>query len=334
LEVKTVKSPEILSLSLRKSIFNHIALLFFCGAVLFFAHQASASGVILGKVLELEGVVESRMPGEKSELLRPGMTLIIGAELKVNPDSWVVLTMADNTVRKFSGPATITMTENPDQERGSVLTRLGSALAGMLFAQEQEGSEVVMVTRDKREGELVEAATAHIPVLVRPAPGSNLLEKPTKLEWVNVDGIPLYRVSVYGWDRLLWQGTTSNSAIECPPEHCQFEPEAEYYWLVEGLIGNSALRSEPAKFKVLPENVRSELSQTISDQGLPVTSKVRLCMSLNLYHTALELVDSYVSQRPSDAEAYRLRAEIKGMMGLHQDAFFDYFKASQMSSGK
>jgi hypothetical protein len=329
-----MKSREILSLSLRKSIFHHIALFLFCGAILFFAHEASGSGVILGRVLELGGVVESRMPGEKGELLRPGMTLTTGAELKVNPDSWVVLTMADNTVRKFSGPSTITMTENPDQEHGSVLTRLGSALAGMLFAQEQEGSEVVMVTREKREGELAETATAHIPVLVRPTPGSNLLEKPTRFEWVKVDGIPLYRVSVYSWDRLLWQGTTSNSAVECPPEHCQFEPGAEYYWLVEGLIGNSALRSEPAKFKVLPENVRSELSQTLSDQGLPVTSKVRLCLSLNLYHTALELVESYVRHRPSDAEAYRLRAEIKGMMGLHQDALLDYLMASQLTSGK
>ena len=329
-----MRSAEMLKVLFRKGPSDFFCLLLFCGVALFFSHEAFASDPIMGRVLELDGVVESSMPGERTGLLRPGTTLRTGARLDLRPESWIILMMADSTVRKFSGPATITINENLDQERGSVLTRLSSALVGMLFAQEQEGSEVVMVTREKGKSEFAETATSHVPVLTRPAPGSSLMKEPARFEWVLVDGIPLYRVSVYSWDRLLWQGTTSNSAIECPPEHCQFEPGAEYYWLVEGLIGNSALRSESAKFKVLPENVRSELSQTISDQGLPVLSKVRLCLSLNLYHTALELVDSYVTQRPSDANAYRLRAEIKGMMGLHQDAFFDYFMASQLSPGK
>jgi hypothetical protein len=329
-----MESTKTLKDRLRKSIFHCFALFLFGGAALFLAHEVCASGSILGKVLELQGVVESRVPNEKAGLLRPGVAVTAGTELDLKQGSWVVLMMADSTVRKFGGPATITMKENLDEGRGSVLTRLGSALVDMLFAQEQEGSEVVMVTREKGKGELVETATSHVPVLARPAPGSSLMEKPAICEWVQGDGIPLYRVSVYSWDRLLWQGTTSNSAIECPPEECQFEPGAEYHWLVEGLIGNSALRSEPARFKVLPGNVRSELSQTLSDQGLPVLSKIRLCLSLNLYHTALELVDSYVTQRPSDAEAYGLRGEIKGMMGLHQDAFFDYFMASRLSPGR
>jgi hypothetical protein len=329
-----MRSAEILKVLFRKVPSNFFWLLLFCGVALFFSHEAFASDPILGKVLELDGVVESSMPGEKAGLLRPGMTLRTGAELNLRPESWIVLMMADSTVRKFSGPATITMNENLDPERGSVLTRLGSALVGMLFAQEQEGSEVVMATRVPNKTDISETGKSHVPLLLLPAPGSSLLKKPSTFEWRKVEGIPLYRVSVYSWDRLLWQGTTSDAALECPPDWCKFDPGEEYHWVVEGLIGNSALRSKPAKFRILPENARSELSQMLSDQGLPVLSKVRLCLSLNLYHTALELVDSYVTQRPSDANAYRLRAEIKGMMGLHQDAFFDYFMASQLSSGK
>jgi tetratricopeptide (TPR) repeat protein len=189
-----------------------------------------------------------------------------------------------------------------------------------------------MVTRKKGEGGRDVAAAKHIPVLARPVSGTSLLEEPTEFEWVPVDGIPLYRVSVYSWDRLMWQGTTSNSSIECPPEDCQFEPGGEYYWVVEGLIGNSALRSQPAKFKMLSKDVCSELSRTLSDENLPVLSKAGLCLSLNLYHKALELADFYVTERPSaDAKGYRLRAEIKAMMGLYQDAFFDYSEASKLS---
>lgn len=317
-----------------RKIFHCFALLLFCGAAFFFAHQTFASGAVLGRVLDLEGVVGFWTPGEGRGLLSPGMTLRTGTELDLKPESWVVVTMADSTVRKFTGPANITMSQSLEQERGSVLTRLGSALVDMLFAAEQEGSEVVMVTRKKEEGDPGETAAKHVLTLARPAPGASLLEEPTEFEWVQVDGIPLYRVSVYSWDRLMWQGTTSNSSIECPPEECQFEAGADYYWVVEGLIGNSALRSEPAKFKLLPQDIRSELSRTLSDENLPVLSKVGICLSLNLYHKALELADFYLTQRPSaDAKGYRLRAEIKGMMGLYQDAFFDYVTASQLSPG-
>ncbi|MGB3093416.1 MAG: hypothetical protein WBC42_09425 [Candidatus Zixiibacteriota bacterium] len=329
-----MRSAEMSKVLFRKDPSNFFCLLLFCGVALFFSHEAFASDPILGKVLELDGVVESSMPGEKAGLLRPGMTLRTGAQLDLRPESWIVLVMADSTVRKFSGPATITMNENLDQERGSVLTRLGSALVGMLFAQEQEGSEVVMATRVPDKTNISETGKSHIPLLVLPAPGSSLLKKPSTFEWRKVEGIPLYRVSVYSWDRLLWQGTTSDAALECPPDRCKFDPGEEYYWVVEGLIGNSALRSRPAKFRILPENARSELSEALTDQGLPIFAKIRLCLSLNLYHKALDLIDSHWGGSPSDPEAYGLRAEIKGMMGLREDAFFDYFMATQMSSGK
>lgn len=329
--MKSTKTPKV---QLRKNVFHWFALFLFGGAALFFAHEAFAWGSVLGKVLELQGVVESRMPNEKASLLRPGFAVRTGTELDLKPGSWVVLMMADSTVRKFSGPATIAMKENLEDERGSVLTRLGSALAGLLFTQEQEGSEVVMVTREPLKDELFESAASYAPLLIRPAPGSSLLKKPARLEWINISGIPLYRVSVYSWDRLLWQGTTSDSGIECPSEECKFEPGEEYYWVVEGLIGSSTVRSQPGKFKILSDEARQELEQTLASPGLSVFSKARLCLSLNLYDKALQVVNSHLGQVPTDAEAYRLRAEILGMMGFFRDAFFDYYEANLKSSGK
>jgi hypothetical protein len=329
-----MKSQETPKVEFEGSRLVFFFLFLFCGVVLSFAQDALASGPILGTVLELQGTVESKIPGGEVKLLRPGISVRAGEELSLKPESWLVLIMADSTVRKFSGPATMSMKENLEEERGSVLTRLGSALAGLLFTREQEGSEVVMVTREPLKDELSETATSHLPLLIHPPPGSSVLKRPARLEWVKVDGIPLYRVSVYSWDRLLWQGTTSESGLECPAEECKFEPGEEYYWVVEGLIGSSNVRSEPAKFKILSEGARQELEEALSAPGLSVFSRVRLCLSLNLYDTALELVNSHLGQVPTDTEAHRLRAEILGMMGLFRDAFFDYYQANLKSSGK
>ncbi|MFQ6032666.1 MAG: hypothetical protein ACE5K2_07070, partial [Candidatus Zixiibacteriota bacterium] len=56
--------------------------------------------------------------------------------------------------------------------------------------------------------------------------------------------------------------------------------------------------------------------------------KVRLCLNLNLYDKALELIDSHWTEKSFDRRAYMLRAEIKEKMGLFEDAFFDYKSAS------
>ncbi|MFQ6003599.1 MAG: hypothetical protein ACE5KJ_07625, partial [Candidatus Zixiibacteriota bacterium] len=194
--------------------------------------------------------------------------------------------------------------------------------------------EVVMTTR-RVEG--WEGSKSYLPLLVHPAPGSNVLEKPTKFEWRKAEGIPLYRISLFSTDQLLWQGTTSDSYIDCPPEHCNFTPGEEYYWVVEGLIGNSTLKSKAADFKVLSEDARSELGRAIKetdsscpDPELSALIKVRLCLDLNLYDKALELFDSYWKEGSLNRRAYLLRAEIKEKMGLFEDAFFDYKTASSM----
>jgi len=278
------------------------------------------------------------MFGEKIRLLGPGDFVRIGEELNISGESWVALLMADSTVRKFNGPATVAIEEDLRKTGGGVLARLGSAVVGVLFSQEKESPEAVMTTR---RVESLEEDKSYLPLLIHPAPGTNVLEKLTKFEWRKVEGVPLYRVSVYGWDRLLWQGTTSDSRIDCPSEHCNFTPGEQYYWVVEGLIGNSTLRSKAADFKVLPQDARSELYKALEeadsscpDPDLAILVKVRLCLNLNLYNKALELFDSYWEEGSFDRRAYTLRAEIKEKMGLFEDALFDYKNASSIPSIK
>jgi hypothetical protein len=318
----------------KRVLFSLSLAILFCVLTIHFGSESLASDKIYASALEIKGVVESQIPGGGTKYLQPGDPITLGEKLNLKQGSWMVLMMADSTIRKFNGPASITMEENISETGGSILTRLGSAIVGLLFAGEQEASEVVMVTRVPDRVEGPEGKKSHLPLLVYPAPGSMVFQESQKFEWRKVEGIPLYRVSVYSWDRLLWQATTPNSSIDCPREHCDFKPEETYHWVVEGLIGNSTLRSKPAEFGVLSEDVGSDLHEALSDPDLSILAKIRLCLSLNLYDRALALVDSHWGRAPSDPEAYLLRAEIEGAMGLLEDAYFDYLEASRLSSGR
>lgn len=321
----------------RKGSLYFFLLVLFCGQFAFSLQGGFAGDLVGARVLEIEGVVQSKMFGEKTRLLAPGDFIRIGEELNIGGESWIALVMADSTVRKFDGPATITIEEDLRKTGGGILARLGSAVVGVLFSQEQEKPEAVMTTRRVEGLE----DKSYLPLLVHPAPGSGVLEKPAEFKWRKVEGVPLYRVSVYSSDRILWQGTTSDSRIDCPSEHCDFAPGEQYYWVVEGLVGNSALRSKAAEFRVLTQDARSELYEALAqadsacpDPDLAIIVKVRLCLNLNLYHKALELFDSYWKEGSFDRRAYTLRAEIKEKMGLFEDALFDYRNASSMPSIK
>ena len=295
--------------------------------------QPSASDSICAEILEIQGAAESQVPGGRAKSLMPGMRVTIGEELSLKPESWIVLLMADSTIRKFSGPATMTVTAEFSKDQGSVLTRLSSAITGLFFAQEKESPEAAMVTRMMEEwpGD----QKLNLPLLVHPAQGSSVVGRPAEFQWRKLEGVPLYRVSVYSWDRLMWQGTTSDSYIQCPAETCVFVPGERYYWGVEALIGNTSLRSKGAEFRILAEEVDSRLNQefkridsSCSDPDLCNLIKVRLLLALNLYRDALELLDSPSGRIASQTETHRLRAEILGVMGLYEEAFREYRSAS------
>jgi hypothetical protein len=319
---------------LRRSVLRLSLLLVICGLAIGLNSECVASDGIYASVLEIKGIIQSQAPDGKAESVKPGDLISIGDKLNLGQESWVVLMMADSTIRKFSGPATITIKEESKGDDENILTRLGSAIVELLFAREEEVPEVAMVTRRLPDWlSAQEEKKTSILLLVHPAPHSALLSGPSQFEWRGVEGISLYRVSVYSWDNLMWQGTTSHSSISCPEEQCHFEPGGEYYWMVEGLVGNSALRSKSAKFRILTPEVGTEIRQVLSSKDLSVAAKANLFLNLRLYDQALSLIDSHWGQTPSDPEAFRLRAEIKGMMGLFEDAYFDYFRADQIAPG-
>jgi len=323
---------------LRRSALRFFFLLLVCGQVVVPSSTSSGSDEICAVVVEVEGVVESRAAGQEVVLLAPGVSVNVGEVLELKPSSWLVLLTADSTIRKFNGPATMTVTADFSQDEGSILSRLGSAITDLLFAR-QEAPEAVMGTRMMEEWPGDDEM--NLPLLIYPAQGSSVAGRPDRFMWRRIEGVPLYRVSVYSWDRLLWQGTTSDAHIQCPVEKCAFTPGERYYWGVEALIGNTSLRSRSAEFKILPKDTDSRLDQEFgkidslcSDPDLCALVKVRLLLALNLYSDALQLIDSYWGPAPFKREIYALRAEILGIMGLYEEAFQDYRNASLETRSK
>ncbi len=299
------------------------------------ADEGKASDSICAGVLEIGGTAEAKMPGGAVRLLEPGDLMQTGEELSLKAGNWVVLTLADSTVRKFSGPATVVLrTELPPTD-GSLLGRLSSAIVNLLLVQEAPGGEAMMATRHAvRAAENQGRPLVHL----TPAPGLCLLEGPKEFKWQKIEGVQDYRVSVYAWDRLLWQDTMSGDRIECPSERCTFEPGERYHWVVEALIDDCALKSEAADFMILSSNARSELldalqraNSSLPDSDLCALVKIRLYLNSGLYDKALELVRSSWKEESLDRRAYLLRAGIEEKMGLFEDALIDYRNASRMS---
>jgi hypothetical protein len=301
--------------------------------------EEESSGVPVGaKVMEVEGTAESTTSGGAIRVLKPGDLVTVGERLNVQSGGILVLAMSDNTVRKFTGPTTIEIKMDAGDQGGSVLANLSSGVIDLLFGAEEGQTEAVMATRvATAAGE----TKTTLPVLIDPAPYSGLLEIPKHFKWRKVEGVRLYRVSVYDSEELLWQGTTSDSGIRCPGEYCEFRPGSVYYWMVEALVGNSSLRSRAAEFRILERAEQSgfrdavrETDSAVSDPALATSIKVRICLGSKLYRQALDLIKSRYGDQELDRQGYNLRAQVYEAMGLTEDAFRDYKNALTMTGAE
>jgi hypothetical protein len=237
--------------------------------------------------------------------------------------------MSDRTLREFIGPTTLTVQQNVGQG-GTVLANLTAAVVDMLFGPKPEASDAVMATRAI---ETAQAAAVSVPVLVRPAPGENLLEMPREFKWLGVQDIPLYRISVYSSTKMMWQATTSESYARWPAKDCDFRAGEVYHWVVEALVGNTTLRSRAGDFAILDREkglelarALSEIDTTIGDPAAGLPLKARLCIDFGAFSRAMEVLDASIATSPTRT-AHLLRAELDDTIGLSGDAVADYKRA-------
>jgi hypothetical protein len=301
------------------------------------ASEPGGSGAVAAKVIEINGAVEAQTPGQAPRALAAGDCAYPGEDVIISNGSVVTLVLPDKTLREFTGPATLALRADAGPSGGTVLGNLTAGMADILFSGKPRTLEAVMATRSADAGAY---AKTSVPTLIHPAPGENLLEAPRQFTWKGVEGVPLYRVSVYSANQMMWQGTTSESEAACPAKTCDFKPGEVYYWVVEALVGNTTLRSQAAAFAVLPADSRAELARAlgetdaaVADPAVATALKARLCIEARAYEQALEVLDHAIAGSPSRA-AYMLRAEVNGARGLAEEALGDYRRAIAIPPGE
>jgi hypothetical protein len=302
-----------------------------CGA------EATGARTIGAKVINAAGGAAVGPTGGTSRALTSGDYVYFGEDVTVPKGGSVTLALSDKTLREFAGPATVSIRRDASPSGGSVIGNLTAAVADMLFSGKVRMSDAVMATRSAQAGP---DAAGSVPVLIHPAPGENLLEAPKQFAWKGLEGVPLYRVSVYSASQMMWQGTTSETKAGCPPKTCEFRPGEVYYWVVEAVVGNTTLRSRAADFTVLGAADRSALAaalaeadQAVSDAMAAMALKARLCLDGGVYAKALDVIDQSIGGTPTRT-AYLLRAEAHGAMGLAEEAVGDYRAAIALPAGE
>ncbi len=276
---------------------------------------------VAAKVIEIRGSANTGAPGEKPRSLNPGDYVIVGEDITVSRGSSLVLAMPDKTVREFGGPTTLAFGGDPDRTGGKVVANLTAAVSDMLFGSGRQDSEAIMATRA-----IAAEHRATVPVLTCPVPGERLMDAPDEFRWVGIQGVQIYRVSVYNSKEMIWQTTTSEGRARRPEMVCEFKPDDTYYWAVEALVGDAALRSEAADFVILGEASRLQLedaigyTEEVADPRMAMLIKVRLCMDAGAYTRAGDILDDYIAAHPPEHSAYVLRAGLAEKMGLMEEA--------------
>lgn len=177
-------------------------------------------------------------------------------------------------------------------------------------------------------------------VLTQPAPGENLTNMPGEFKWRGIRGVRRYRVAVYTSSRMMWEITTPESKARWSAKDCDFRPGETYHWAVEALVGNTGLTSEAAGFTILSResvtdlaNALKSVDASVMDSAAAFTAKAQICLDARAFSKALEMLDKSIEISPS-RPAYTLRAEIRGAIGLHEDAILDLMKAMAIPASR
>jgi|GEM_PF-2946336 len=289
---------------------------------------------ICAKVLELHGDVELQPAGDEGRPVQAGDMLSHGDTITLTAGSWVTVAMKDGTVRKLGGPGTVTVEHKMAKKRENIVARLSASVMNLLFTPGAEASEAGMATRGPSASEL---PSSRVPVLVHPAPNSRLLSAPEVFRWRAVDGIPLYRVMLFDSKDLLWNDVTERASTAFPKGVSDLKPAESYFWVVEGMIGDSSFRSATGEFMVVSESearsfkaAMDEIDSSCNDPAFATLVKVRMCLDSGMLDEAGHVLEAHYGKGKLDGRGYMLRAEISERKGLLEEALQDYKLAARL----
>lgn len=308
-----------------------MTLLFFLPVICLSAYASSDSAMadsskIIARVVELSGPEEIYLADQNPVTI--GTVLGIGDTLKLNAESYIVLILQDGSIAKYEGPVVVSPTVSPSPQHGGILAKLSSAIRNIFFTGNKKEEEAMLGVRDPNNAQVL---PLRVPRLLYPPSGTNLLVQPIRLTWQPVEGVILYAVSLYGSNKLLWQGETNTSSVDLPSADSPIRPGNDYLWVVEARIGNEFLRSEQAIFSVLDSEKASELSEHLLEiDALMANPKLRHILKAELYRDYGLMLNCYDEIRsvlrisPKDYTSLILQVQLLEEMEYYEDAIEVY----------
>ena len=281
---------------------------------------------VIAQVLEFKGKVEINRT-EMTEIA-VNMSLTASDTLTLERDEFVTLILLDGSLRKITGPASISLNPTQNQREGSLLARLSSALIHLLFSRYEEPEEGYLVVRDPKKAR---SQPVRAPTLLFPPAGSYLVAPPKELSWQPMEGVFSYSVSLFNSDNLVWRKKTNRSHVDLPLKDGLIQPGDSYIWVVDAHIGEESLRSRQALFSVLDEssvgelkNRLREIDDSVADSRLRHLLRARLYRSLNLMVDCYNEIETMLASFPTNDAALVMRAQLLEEMGFETEAVQAY----------
>jgi hypothetical protein len=280
----------------------------------------------LARVLEFNTSVTINRAEQKT--VSGEMRLYEGDTLTVPEKGSVTLLLKDGRVRQIKGPARVAVGAELSETDDNMLAKLTSALLNLFFADEKEQEDAYLFVRDPMNNN---PAPVSVPPLVFPPNHCRLVDIPGQLRWRPVNGVYLYRISIYDSQSMLWQGTTNRTTLDLPTGDFKFSPGNTYLWMVEAQVGEANLCSPQADFYILSEDEKGTLNRQLAeidsarlDNRLKAVLKTRFYRDRNLKVDCYREIQSLLKSYPNDYSFLLMKAELLREMGLYEDAMEVY----------
>ena len=309
-----------------------ISVLIFGGCLLFqpglYAADSTRTAVdsTLARVLEFNTSVTINRPEQKT--VTGEMRLYAGDTLMVPENGSVTLLLNDGKVRQITGPARVAIDDELGETDANMLAKLTSALLNLFFAGEKEQEDAYLFVRDPMNNNL---SPVSVPPLVFPPNHCRLVDVPGQLRWQPVNGVYLYRISIYDNQQLLWQGTTNRTALDLPTGDFKFNPGNTYLWMVKAKVEGASLCSEQADFYILSSDEKDTLNRQLAEiDSARLDNRLKALLKTRFYRDRRLKVDCYreiqalLKTYPNDYSFLLMKADLLREMGLYEDAMEVY----------
>jgi len=244
--------------------------------------------------------------------------------LKLAEGASLSLILNDGTIAEYKGPSEITSISATKNQEPSILGKIGAALRTIFLAKDMKKDEATLGVRDATT---MQSMPLRVPQMLYPPSGIILMSPPTQFRWQPIEGVIFYTVSLYGRNKLVWDGRTNASFIDIPKADSILEPGQDYLWVVLAEIGDNNLSSKQSTFSVLNESEALQIGEYLDQIDAEVQEeRVRHYLKAELYRDhglTLECYDeisAILKDSPDEYSALIMQANLLEEMTYYKAA--------------